>query len=250
MHVEHCMGTVFSIDLRDEPPSGDWAEALRDAVALLHHVDAVFSTYKPESDLSRYRRGELALRDADPWLATVLELCADVQAETYGYFSARWREGIDPTGLVKGWAIEQASDVLRAAASRNHAVNGGGDVQTAGEAAPGEPWRIAIVDPTDRGQVCEVVTGRDLAVATSGSSERGEHIVDPFTGRPAVALASATVVGASLTRVDAYATAAFVMGESALSWLDALEGYEGLVVTHDGEVRTTRRFPGVIGAAG
>jgi thiamine biosynthesis lipoprotein len=238
------MGTVFSIDLRDE---GDWTDALRDAVALLHRVDAVFSTYKPDSDLSRYRRGELALRDADPELATVLELCAEVQAETHGYFSARWRDGIDPTGLVKGWAIERASEVLRAAGSRNHAVNGGGDVQAVGEAAPGQPWRIAVVDPRDRSRICSVVSGRDIAVATSGTSERGEHIIDPFTGRPAVGLAAATVVGSSLTRVDAYATAAFVMGESALSWVESLDGYSGLVVTGDGEVRTTRRFPGVIG---
>ena len=243
-HVEQCMGTVFSIDIRD---AGRWDDAIGEAVALLHHVDAVFSTYRDDSDLSRYRRGELALKDADPELAVVFELCAQVQAETRGYFSARWREGIDPTGLVKGWAIEGASRLLRGRGSQNHAVNGGGDIQTAGEASPGQPWRIAVVDPLDRGRIASVVSGRDIAVATSGAAERGSHIVNPFTGRAATGLASVTVVGPTLTRVDAYATAAFAMGAGALPWLNGLPGYEALAVDASGGVSTTSAFPGTVG---
>ena len=99
LHVEHCMGTVFSIDVRDR---GDWTDAVRDVVALLHQVDAVFSTYRPDSELSRVRDGRLRLRDAHPDVAAVFELCARLQTETSGYFTAQWRDGIDPTGVVKG----------------------------------------------------------------------------------------------------------------------------------------------------
>jgi thiamine biosynthesis lipoprotein len=120
-------------------------------------------------------------------------------------------------------------------------------MQLAGEGAPGEPWRVAIADPLQPDRIVAVAAGRDVAVATSGTSERGAHIMDPFTGRPSTALASVTVVGASLTRVDAYATAAFAMGTRALRWLDAQPGYEGLVVTSDGATGATRAFPGTYG---
>ena len=238
------MGTVFTIDVRDP---GQWGGAVAEVVALLHHVDAVFSTYRSDSDISRFRRGELSLDEADPQLSQVFSLCAQVQQETEGFFTARWRDGIDPTGLVKGWAIEQASELLRARGSVNHGINGGGDMQLAGEGTPGEPWRVAIADPLQDDHVVAVVNGRDFAVATSGTSERGAHIVDPYTGRPATALASVTVVGASLTRVDAYATAAFAMGTRALRWLEGQRGYEGLVVGSNGATSATKAFPGTHG---
>lgn len=241
LHVEHCMGTVFTIDVRD---SGSWAEAVDDVVTWLHRVDSVFSTYRPGSDISRLRRGELRLADAAPEVGTVLDLCADVQTETGGFFTAMRGGAIDPTGLVKGWAVEEASSLLRARGSTNHAVNGGGDLQLAGEAAPGRPWRVAICDPGDRTEVLTVVEGRDIAVATSGTAERGRHIIDPFTTRPSTACASATVVGPSLTRADAYATAAFVMGDAAPDWVRTVPDYEVLLVTAAGATRRSTNWTG------
>lgn len=244
VHVEHCMGTVFSIDVRDP---GDWSAAIADVVGRLHHVDAVFSTYRPDSDLSRLRRRELRLADADPDVAVVLDLCAQVQRETGGHFSALSGGRIDPTGLVKGWAVEAASRRLRAHGSAHHAVNGGGDVQLAGEAAPGRPWTVGIADPHDRTRVLTTVRGHDFAVATSGTAERGTHLTDPFTGRPVTHLASATVTGPSLTRADAYATAAFVMGPAALDWITASPDYAVLLVDPDGAVTCSpRRFSAFI----
>ena len=240
LHVEHCMGTVFSIDVRGQ---GDWGEALGDVVAWLHRVDAVFSTYRSDSDVSRISRGELAVDDADPDVALVLDLCQLVEEETGGAFTVHWNPAVDPdpTGLVKGWAIEQAGHILAAHGSRNHAVNGGGDIQMAGGPAPGQPWRVGISDPFDRSRVLAVVAGRDLAVATSGIAERGNHIVG---GRAAAGeLAGVTVVGPSLTRADAYATAAFVMGRQSVEWLEALPDHEGLVVFADRTVATTPGFP-------
>jgi thiamine biosynthesis lipoprotein len=237
VHVEDCMGTVFSIDIRDP---GDWADAIAEVVAELHRVDAIFSTYKDDSDISRVRRGELRAVDADPDVLAVLDLCAQVQVETAGAFSAMPQGRLDPTGLVKGWAIERAGALLRRAGSENHAVNGGGDVQVAGESAPGRPWRMGISDPFDRARVLTVVRGRDLAVATAGTAERGTHITDPATGRPPTGLASATVVGPSLTFADAYSTAAFVLGREALRWADGIPGYEVFLVADDGTTAASR----------
>ncbi len=153
---------------------------------------------------------------------------------------------LDPSGMVKGWAIERASDLLAAHGARNHAVNGGGDVQLAGESAPGQPWRVGISDPGRAGTVLTVVAGRDLAVATSGAAERGAHIFNPHTGSPAGGPASVTIVGRHLTFADAYATAAFAMGTDCLAWIEALPGYEGLVVHGDGTREATSGWGAVV----
>jgi thiamine biosynthesis lipoprotein len=237
--VEECMGTVFTLDIRDQQ---DPSEAAADVVAWLHHVDRVFSTYRPDSDINRINRGQLTVGGADPLVGQVLERCADMQAETGGWFSARRHRRIDPTGLVKGWAVDRASDMLRAAGSEHHAVNGGGDVQTAGESSPGVPWRIGISDPADRSRLLAVITGRDIAVATSGNGERGAHITDPFTGRSAQGVAAVTVIGQRLTRVDSLATAGFAMGIHALDWLESQPEVEALVVTTEGRPLPTSGF--------
>jgi thiamine biosynthesis lipoprotein len=242
VHVEHCMGTVFTIDIRDPGAWGNAVGAVDAVVVWLHRVDAVFSTYRRDSDISRLGRGELSLADCDADVADVLELCAQMQHESGGYFTTRWQGQLDPTGLVKGWAIERASRLLQAHGSHNHAVNGGGDMQLAGEAAPGRPWRVGISDPLDYTRVLTVVAGRDMAVATSGTAERGAHIINPFTGTPPDGLASVTVVGPALTRVDSYATAAFAMGQAALAWVDTLPGHEALLVRGDGTTLSTPGF--------
>ncbi len=112
-------------------------------------------------------------------VVAILERCAALEAETDGYFSAYAGGCLDPSGLVKGWAIEAASDLLVAAGSTSHCVNGGGDVQCVGDSAPGVPWRVGIAHPLRAGELATVVTGTDIAVATSGPAERGPHVLDP-----------------------------------------------------------------------
>lgn len=233
-HVEQCMGTVFSIDIRD---AGHWLPAIADAVAELHRADAIFSTYRHDSDISRMRRGELRLADADPTVAEVLELCAAVETTTRGYFTARRGRTLDPTGLVKGWAIERAAHVLTGRGAADFAINGGGDVLAVGYAAPGRCWQVGIADPSDRTKLVTAVRGHDFAVATSGSAERGRHIIDPFTHLPAPeALLCTTVAGPSIVLADAYATAAYAMGPDAWAWMDTVDGYELCAVTATGDV--------------
>jgi thiamine biosynthesis lipoprotein len=237
--VDECMGTVFSIDVRD-PDVGE--PAIDDVVHWLHWVDSTFSTYQPGSEISRLARGDITLRECDPQVRKILDLCDDLDWATSGYFSAYANGVLDPSGVVKGWAIEQASELLRAAGSANHCINGGGDVQCAGEFEPGQPWRIGVAHPLESGRLAGVVAGNDIAVATSGAAERGQHIVDPHTRRPPTALAAVTVVGQHLTYVDAYATAAFAMGDRAQSWLEGLPGYWAFGITADGAAWRTTGF--------
>ncbi|MFZ1385576.1 MAG: FAD:protein FMN transferase, partial [Propionicimonas sp.] len=73
---------------------------------------------------------------------------------------------------------------------------------------------------------------------------RGRHIIDPATGEPVrEELLSATVIGPELTWADVYATAAFVRGLGALTWLATLPHHVGLLVTADGTVLTTGGQP-------
>jgi thiamine biosynthesis lipoprotein len=243
--VEQIMGLPVSVHVRGPDATGDAAERAVAAVfASLRHADRLFSTYRPESQVSRVRRGELAADGWDPLLRTVVALCERARADTDGFFDARVATpDFDPSGLVKGWAVERAAGALAALPGLDFCVNAGGDVVTRGR------WRVGVEDPDrpDRLIVSVDVTGG--AVATSGSAHRGAHIVNPFTGSPATGLRAVTVIGPSLTWADVYATAAVARGPEAVLWLDGLPGYEALLVTPDGGLFATRGWPSVANAS-
>ncbi|RAN76668.1 thiamine biosynthesis protein [Bacillus sp. SRB_336] len=240
--VEKCMGTVFSFDVR---APGVSASALQAAIDWLHRMDAMFSTYLPDSEISRLGRGVLRLEDCSDEVHEVLELCEQASRRSGGYFSARLPGGLDPSGMVKGWAIERASTMLREAGSTAHAVNGGGDIQLLGEAEPGRPWKIGIADPFRKSSLATSVMGTQMAVATSSTAERGRHIINPHSGLPATGLASITLTGEHLTVVDAHATAALAMGHRARTWISGLHGVEAFAVTAAGGTWQTPNFPAV-----
>ena len=233
--VEHVMGTVFSVDVPEvgDDPAGPPVEAVDEVVRWWHWVDETFSTYREDSQICRLARRELTVRDCAPEVAEVLDLCAEARGLTDGYFSPLAGGTLDPSGMVKGWSIERGSAMLAERGLLTHSVNGGGDVRCR-LTGTGKPWRIGIVDPLQAGQVVTVVTGGDFAVATSGVAERGSHVIDPFTGRPADRLASVTLVGPEMTWTDAFATAALAMGDRCRQWINGLDGYEGLVIDRDG----------------
>ncbi|MFC8066854.1 FAD:protein FMN transferase [Streptomyces sp. NPDC057293] len=237
------MGTVFSFDVRGGEPTAVRA-ALDEAVAGLHRADEVFSTYRDDSQLSRLARDEVTVDACAPEVAEVLELAAEAERVSDGWFSTRYRGRLDPTGIVKGWAVERAARRIAAAGATGVSVNGGGDVQLLGSPGARRPWRVGVSDPLRPGGLAAVVSAAgaaELAVATSGSAERGAHVVDPRTGRSAVTdLLSVTVVAPRLTWADCWATAAFAMGSrEGLGWLESLPGVEGLLITAGDEVRCT-----------
>ena len=242
-HAEHVMGTVVSFDVPARAGQPRSAGSLGQAVRWLHWVDATFSPYRYDSDVSRFGRGALPMADCAPELAEVLEACAAISARSGGYFTTTPDGRFDPSGYVKGWAIERAAAMLTTAGSAEHSVNGGGDIQCVGRRL----WRVGIANPLRPGQLALVVAGRDFAVATSGVAERGPHIIDPYTGQPPVGLASITVVGASLAETDAFATAAFAMGSAARDWLESLDGYEGFAITAAGPTWQTSGFGAYLG---
>ncbi|WP_406864209.1 FAD:protein FMN transferase [Streptomyces sp. HUAS MG47] len=232
------MGTVFSFDVRGCSDPSRTRQALAEAVDFLHHVDRIFSPYREDSEVSRLARGALTPEQCGPEVQEVTRLCEDMVRRTEGWFSPWYgggADGWDPTGLVKGWATEHAARMLASGPGVEAVcVNGGGDIQLLGG-----PWRIGLADPLTPGAlaaVVEVGAGTpEAAVATSGPAERGCHIIDPHTGRPpAHALAAMTVVGSSLTVADAFATAAYAMGDAGRRWLEDQPDAEGLGTTAAG----------------
>jgi FAD:protein FMN transferase len=243
VHQEPVMGTVVTFDVVAHASTGDVEAALRTAVKWLHWVDATFSTFKADSEVCRFDRGELELDDCSPELRHVFALCHRFNDETGGFFDA-WAGGsFDPSGVVKGWSIEQASRLLAEAGLPDHLIDGGGDVRLRGAPGPGRPWHVGVRHPLHRDAYCATLAFGEGAVATSGTYERGPHVINPFTGKPAIELVSATVVGPDLTVADAYATAALVMGEQAPAWLSRLTGYEALIIGPDGRGWSTPGWP-------
>ncbi|MBO0804211.1 MAG: FAD:protein FMN transferase [Nocardiopsaceae bacterium] len=239
-HAEHVMGTVVSFDV---PASAKTGGSLEDAIRWLHWVDRVFSPYRPDSDVSLLARAEVTLDGCAPEVAEVLAACAFVRDLSGGYFTSAPGGEFDPSGYVKGWAVERAASLLTWAGSSGHLVNGGGDVQCVGGRSESEGWRVGVASPLPGAGLAFVAAGRDFAVATSGTAERGAHILDPVAGRPAAGLASITVAGPSLAWADAYATAAFAMGpELAREWTESLDDYEAFAILPDGTTWQTRGF--------
>jgi FAD:protein FMN transferase len=243
VHQEAVMGTVVTFDVVTPAPAVEIEAALGQAEAWLHWVDETFSTYTPESEVCRFDRGELEVGQCSQELRHVLALCHRFSEETGGFFDA-WAGGrFDPSGVVKGWSIEQASFLLSEAGLTDHLVDVGGDVRLRGTPACGSRWHVGVRHPLQPGAYCAALSVGEGAVATSGTYERGQHVLNPFTGRPATELVSATVVGPDLTVADAYATAALAMGAQAPAWLDRLTGYEALVIGPDGRGWSTRGWP-------
>jgi thiamine biosynthesis lipoprotein len=232
------MGMPIDVELHDECAT----EAVEDVFAWLRAVDATFSTFRADSEISRLQRGELEPQDASADVRRVLTRCEQLRIRSNGYFDARAGGSLDPSALVKGWAVERAARILELAGARNFCINAGGDLVVRGAPAPGERWRIGIQHPVEADRVAAVLESTRLAVATSGEYARGSHILDPHTGVAPLGVLSVTVTGADLGTADAYATAAFAMGEQAPEWTLGLAPYDAMTILSDGRVLVTPAF--------
>ena len=253
-HLENVMGTIVVIDVyaatrpggaddAAERPGVELGGQLAEAVAILHRADATFSTWRPDSPVSRLRRGEITSAQAPAEVAEVLERCAVARDLSGGWFDP-WAVpgGFDPSGFVKGWAAQNALAAFRGDGIAGVLVNAAGDIASTGGPGDGRPFRIGITDPRSPRRVAEIVELAG-AIATSGTYERGDHLIDPHSGRPTARAASASVTGPDLGLADALATAVAVAGEPGLALIEELDGYEALIISANGSRRRTTRFP-------
>lgn len=228
------MGMAIGIEVRDDVPPDVVAEAF----ASFRDVDRLFSPYRADSEISRIARRALSMDQAAGEVQEVLAGCERLRKLTNGFFDPLASGQLDPSGFVKGWAVDRVAEILQRGGAVRFAINAGGDVLLRG----GEPWRVGIQHPMHRHLLAAVVERCDAAIATSGTYERGNHIINPHTGQAPHGLLSVTMVGPDLATVDACATAAFAMGAAAPHWMASLEGYEGMAILDEERVVCTRGF--------
>jgi thiamine biosynthesis lipoprotein len=214
------MGMPVTISVSDE----EVATAVVDrAFADVRTIDARFSPFLPDSLVSRVNRGALELNQVID-LRVVVNLCRLYESATSGVFTA-WHDGrFDPSGLVKGWAIDRCCSILEGGGAQRYFVDAGGDVRARSGRRGREPWRIGIRHPVDRQEVVRVIVADDIAVATSGTYEKGDHIWNQVPS--ATPLLSFTVAGPDIVEADVFATAGFAMGLDGLNLIEAKPGFE------------------------
>ena len=225
--VEQIMGMPISIHLRGADVDGLAAhEAVASAFRILREMDSIFSTYREDSDLMRLRREEVQVSQCSPLVEEALRIGQEAEVLTRGAFTTLLPTGdgdlaFDPTGLVKGWAVDRASVPLSDLERISFCINAGGDILIGAHAdmpADGPEaiaWRIGVEDPLDRQRIANTLTLTRGAVATSGTAARGAHLYDPATGEQVARQGSVTVVGPRLVWADIWATALFVGGAAA-----------------------------------
>lgn len=237
------MGTVFTVRVDDDIEE----TALEAASAWWSDVEDRFSTFKPESQVARIGRGQLAEDEADADVRHALSVCAEIEAASGGRFSIRpgrpGGPGVDPAGYVKGWSVDEVAIMLRLAGATNFVIYAGGDVLCSGHPFDDTVWRVGIRNPADPDQLTALVRLERGAVATSAAYERGDHIWGPAPGQD---ILSASVVGPSLGIADALATALFADGARSLDWMGAFPGYGALIVASDGSMRCSESLTGQV----
>jgi len=233
------MGMPILVEIVD-----DWAtdEAIDAVFGFFQYVDNKFSTYKPDSEIMQINRHELSLKDASYDMKTIFSLAEQTRQETYGYFDIRHNGTIDPSGVVKGWAIYNAAELLHQMGFENFYVDAGGDIQAVGK-NDGEKWRVGIRNPFNLEEIVKIVSVTDCGVATSGTYARGQHIYDPKSdGKSLNDFISFTVIGPNIYEADRFATAAFVMGQAGIAFIENLWDFEGYAIDGNGIATLTSGF--------
>ena len=219
-------------------------DALEDAFAYFVSVDEKFSTYKVDSEISQINQGEITFRDASAEMREVFEIAEKTREETHGYFNIRCPDGsLDPSGIVKGWAIKEAARRVAARGIQSFFINAGGDIASLGADAAGKSWSVGIKNPFKQDEIVKVIYPKGKGVATSGSYIRGAHIYNPL--HPAEELkdiVSITVIGPNVLDADRFAAAAFAMGKNGVAFIESLHGFEAYAIDKEGIATLTSGF--------
>ena len=231
----------ISIEIADTSATHD---ALEKIFAYFTHVDETFSPYKDTSEVMRINRGEIAEKDYSSEMREVLALAEKTKIDTGGFFNIKKPDGsIDPSGVVKGWAIQQAATQLLDRGYKNFYVDAGGDIQSQGKNEKGEEWSVGIRNPFNTKEIVKILYPSGLGVATSGSYIRGQHIYNPHAPKEELhEVVSLTVIGPDVFEADRLATGAFAMGREGIHFIEQLSGFEGYAIDREGIATLTSGF--------
>jgi thiamine biosynthesis lipoprotein len=246
--IRLIMGMPITVEIADTTAGQEDFAAVFD---YFTYIDEKFSTYKPESEMMKINRGELAEKEWSNDMSIILMLAEETKQRTNGFFDIKKPDGsIDPSGIVKGWAIFQAAKLLEERGFKNFYIDAGGDIQTQGKNTEGDKWSVGIRNPfvknSGENDVIKTVHASGEGVATSGTYIRGEHIYNPHRptkmGAPTSEIVSLTVIGPNIYEADRFATAAFAMGAAGIHFIEGLPGFEGYMVNKEGIATMTDGF--------
>lgn len=236
------MGMTIVVDIADATAAN---RHFREVFDYFNHVDEIFSTYKNESEISRINRGEISAENWSADIKTIFKLSEETKKQTGGFFDITRTDGtFDPSGIVKGWAIFNAAEIITKAGFQNFYIDAGGDIEARGKNKEGKDWKIGIRDPFgNSSKIVKIVYASGRGVATSGTYVRGQHIYNPYDrGALLEDVVSLTVVGPNVYEVDRFATAAFAMGRRGIEFIENLSGFEGYQIDKDGIAVETSGF--------
>jgi thiamine biosynthesis lipoprotein len=235
---------IMGMPIEIEIVSPEVKATLEAVFAYLATVDMRFSTYKEGSEISRINRGEHTSAAASPEMKEIFVLAEKTKKETNGYFDIHRPDGlIDPSGIVKGWAIKNAAEIIRAGGFEHYFVNAGGDIAMGGKNAKSEEWSVGVRNPFNINEIVKVVYPRGKGIATSGSYIRGDHIYNPLDPDEKLKdIVSITVVGPDVLEADRFATAVFAMGERGIAFIENLPGFEAYAIDSNGIATVTSGF--------
>jgi thiamine biosynthesis lipoprotein len=233
------MGMPITVEIVDGSAT---VESILKIFDYFKFIDEKFSTYKTNSEISKINRSEIKPENYSEGMKEVLLLSEETKNETKGYFNISHKDLIDPSGLVKGWAINKAAILLLGEGFENFYVEAGGDIQTCGKNSDGKKWSVGIKNPFDQTEIIKVLLLSGQGIATSGNYIRGEHIYNPFEDSPINEIVSLTVIGPNVYEADRFATAAFAMGKDGINFIEERKDLEGYVINKDGIATMTSDF--------
>jgi thiamine biosynthesis lipoprotein len=239
------MGMPITIQVTESAKQTD----LEAIFSYFESIDKRYSPYKEDSELSRINHG-LSIDEASSEMRYVLGLCEQTKTATNGYFDILNGSSIDTSGLVKGWAIQNAANQLKLAGFNNFFIEAGGDVAVSGHNDTDAAWQLGIRNPFNAQEIVKVLAVTNCGVATSGTYIRGGHIYDPLRNyKQPRGVQSLTIVGPNIYEADRYATAAFAMGTSGVSFIEQLEGFEAYMIDDQKIATYTSGFKKYVAAA-
>jgi len=231
------MGMPITVEVVDDISKKD----VQKIFDYFKSVDKRFSAYKKNSEINMINDKRLQIKDSSEEMRQIFELAEQTKKETNGYFDIHHNGKFDPSGIVKGWSIFNASKILWELGFKNFYIDAGSDIQVSGKNGK-ENWTVGIKNPFKQEEVIKVVTLEDKGIATSGNYIRGDHIYNPKSNKEISGVVSLTVIGPNVYEADRFATAAFAMDEEGINFIESLEGFEGYLVNEKGIATFTSGF--------
>ena len=210
-------------------------EDIEEVFDYLRYVDEHYSPFKETSQVGKLNRGE----EVSDEMKEILRLSQILKEDTGGYFDIVKPNGkIDPSGIVKGWAIKNAAEILRKKGYTKFFVDVGGDAEVVGK-----NWKWGIRNPFNVKEIVKFIKLSDVGIATSGTYERGQHIYNPITKKAEITdIVSLTVIGPNVYEADKLATPGFAMARDGINWIEKQKGFEGYMIDSEGIATMTTGF--------